>query len=103
VDCKHELVFDVCVFNLILLLLDNFHPTGQQVSMDDVKDEMTEVLKRRNISSWEFKTCTKKYAFGVVDVPNVAEYLVIEYTYSRMSMHVWDIIYILIYLFILYE
>ncbi|KAI8876236.1 ribonuclease H-like protein [Backusella circina FSU 941] len=64
----------------------NSNQTAHQVSMDDVKVEISEILKKRNILGWEFKVTTKKYAFGIADVPSTAEYLVVEYGYNQSEL-----------------
>lgn len=50
--------------------------------MDDVKDEISQVLKQNTIYSWKCTVRSRKYAFGLDEVPVETNYLKIQYSFE---------------------
>ncbi|CAO3664087.1 unnamed protein product [Rhizopus stolonifer] len=60
--------------------------TGEEINeavhISDVKDEIQTIFASENIKSWEAQVCTRKYVFGLPNIPSEAEYLKINYSYE---------------------
>ncbi|KAG1460436.1 hypothetical protein G6F56_005949 [Rhizopus delemar] len=55
---------------------------NEAVDISDVKDEIQTIFASENIKSWEAQVCTRKYVFGLPNIPPEAEYLKINYSYE---------------------
>ncbi|GIY56481.1 DNA polymerase alpha catalytic subunit [Caerostris darwini] len=54
--------------------------TGNPVSMQDVYTEISSMMQKMKIPEFRSKKTTKKYAFSVTDIPDVCEYLEVQYS-----------------------
>lgn len=62
--------------------------TGEEVEMKDVHEEVDTLFTRLKISSgsdWKAKSCSRKYAFELPDIPKESDYLKVLYPYDRES------------------
>ncbi|KAI8332384.1 hypothetical protein BC941DRAFT_402492 [Chlamydoabsidia padenii] len=58
------------------------NPGTTRVTMDDVKQEITLLLERHNIYDYTCTIRSRKYAFGLDDIPPEADYLKIQYSFE---------------------
>ncbi|CAO3592284.1 unnamed protein product [Absidia cylindrospora] len=54
----------------------------KKVTMDDVKDELTQLFYRHHIRDWTCSIRKRKYAFELEDVPAESDYLKIQYSFK---------------------
>jgi hypothetical protein len=64
-------------------LLDEEQATQIIVSLDDVKEELEEKMKLKNIKNYKMDVCTKKYAFELPDIPQETQYIKLTYPFHR--------------------
>ena len=62
------------------------HDTEEPVEWDDVFTEVDSLMSKMKISTRKVKTCTRKYAFELADVPKEAEYLKLLYPYDKTPL-----------------
>ncbi|KAG0799004.1 hypothetical protein G6F22_003661 [Rhizopus arrhizus] len=63
-------------------LSDQGEETSETIDMSDVRKEIQELFLSKNIKSWNAEICTRKYTFGLANVPFETEYLKINYSYK---------------------
>lgn len=61
---------------------DQGEETSETVDISDVRKEIQELFLSKNIKSWNAEICTRKYTFGLSNVPFETEYLKINYSYK---------------------
>ncbi|KAF1983689.1 DNA polymeras-like protein alpha catalytic subunit [Aulographum hederae CBS 113979] len=57
--------------------------TDEEIAMGDVFEEVGGLLSKLRVDSHKAKTCTRKYAFELPDIPKEAEYLKVLYPYDK--------------------
>ncbi|RDA93367.1 hypothetical protein CP533_0312 [Ophiocordyceps camponoti-saundersi (nom. inval.)] len=62
--------------------------TGDQVEMSDVYEEVDDIMTKMKVDIYKIKTCTRKYAFELPDVPKEAQYLKLLYPYTKVQMDI---------------
>ncbi|KAI9268736.1 hypothetical protein BY458DRAFT_511383 [Sporodiniella umbellata] len=55
---------------------------SESVSASDVIEEIESILTSKNIRVWETNICTRKYVFGLPDVPFETQYIKVNYSYK---------------------
>ncbi|KAI8093308.1 DNA polymerase family B-domain-containing protein [Halteromyces radiatus] len=59
---------------------------GQEVGLEDVYGELSDICTKTRIKKWASKATTRKYAFEIPGVPQEAEYLKMVYSYSEPAL-----------------
>ncbi|KAI8380439.1 hypothetical protein EDC96DRAFT_433861 [Choanephora cucurbitarum] len=65
---------------------DNGDQTNEKVSLDDVENELALLLQRKGIESFQMQTCSRKYAFGTIEIPAEATYIKLNYSYKDYEL-----------------
>ncbi|ORY56232.1 hypothetical protein LY90DRAFT_455150 [Neocallimastix californiae] len=68
------------------LLNENGKETEQKVEIIDVLEEMENIRKKYQISSWRFKSVKRKYAFEEQDVPAETNYFKAVYSFKDRQL-----------------
>ncbi|OTA66549.1 putative DNA polymerase alpha catalytic subunit [Hypoxylon sp. EC38] len=57
--------------------------TSEEVEMMDVYSEVDEIMTKMKVDMHKIKSCTRKYAFELPDIPKEAQYLKLLYPYTK--------------------
>ncbi|KAL5393150.1 hypothetical protein PMIN02_005849 [Paraphaeosphaeria minitans] len=60
--------------------------TDEEVEMSDVYEEVDNLMSKHRVTMHKIKSCTKKYAFELPDIPREADYLELLYGYEKMPL-----------------
>lgn len=60
--------------------------TTEQVEMMDVYSEVDTIMTKMNVNMHKIKTCTRKYAFELPDIPKKAQYMKLLYPYTKPAI-----------------
>lgn len=60
--------------------------TDEGVEMEDVYQEVDELMSKFKVGMHKIKSCNRKYAFELRDVPKEAEYLKLLYPYNKPAL-----------------
>lgn len=60
--------------------------TDDEVEMEDVYQEVDELMSKFKVGMHKIKSCTRKYAFELRDVPKETEYLKLLYPYNKPAL-----------------
>ncbi|KAI8049808.1 uncharacterized protein B0P05DRAFT_480526 [Gilbertella persicaria] len=59
---------------------------AEKVTLNDLKAELNELLKRKGIFDYTLTECKRKYAFGTPDIPSEAIYIKLCYSYKDYEL-----------------
>ncbi|KAL9135444.1 MAG: hypothetical protein Q9175_003373, partial [Cornicularia normoerica] len=62
--------------------------TSTEVEMGDVYQEVDEVMTKLRVGMHKIKSCSRKYAFELPDIPKEADYLKLMYPYEKPALPV---------------
>lgn len=57
--------------------------TSEEVEMMDVYSEVDEIMTKMKVNMHKIKSCTRKYAFELPDIPKEGQYLKLLYPYTK--------------------
>ena len=60
--------------------------TANEVDMQDVYKEVDELMSKLRVNMHKIKSCTRKYAFELQNIPKEAEYLKLMYPYEKPAL-----------------
>jgi DNA polymerase alpha subunit A len=60
--------------------------TDEDVGMNDVYNEVSELMSKNRVGSFKIKPCSRKYAFELPDIPKEADYLKLLYPYDKQLL-----------------
>lgn len=60
--------------------------SDEEVEMEDVYQEVDEYMSKMKVGMHKIKSCTRKYAFELANVPKSAEYLKLMYPYDKPAL-----------------
>lgn len=60
--------------------------TDEEVDMQDVYEEVAQLMTKLRVDTHKMKSCPRKYAFELSDVPREAEYLKLMYSYEKSAL-----------------
>lgn len=58
------------------------HDTTDEVNMNDVYNEVSELMSKINVGNHKMKPCTRKYAFELPGIPKEGKYVKLLYPYN---------------------
>jgi DNA polymerase alpha subunit A len=58
--------------------------TNEEVTMEDVYNEVNEILVKNRVTEFRNRPASKKYAFELTDVPRECDYLEVLYPFSSL-------------------
>ncbi|KAI9741636.1 MAG: DNA-directed DNA polymerase alpha catalytic subunit pol1 [Cirrosporium novae-zelandiae] len=60
--------------------------TDEEVMMKDVYEEVDALMTNLRVNMHKIKSCSRKYAFELVDIPKEADYLKLLYPYDKQAL-----------------
>ncbi|KAK5129451.1 hypothetical protein LTR08_003244 [Meristemomyces frigidus] len=60
--------------------------TDEDVGMNDVYEEVDKLMSKSKVSMHKIKSCSRKYAFELPDIPKEADYLKLLYPYDKPAL-----------------
>jgi DNA polymerase alpha subunit A len=60
--------------------------TDEEIGMNDVYEEVSELMSRNRVGSFKIKPCSRKYAFELAEIPKEADYLKLLYPYDKQTL-----------------
>ncbi len=64
----------------------NGRETTEEVEMNDVYQEVDALMSKLKVGMHKIKSCTRKYAFELPNIPKEAEYLKLLYPYDKQAL-----------------
>lgn len=61
--------------------------TTEEIEMEDVFTEVAEIMTKLRVETHKIKSCSRKYAFELPDIPKEADYLKLMYSYDSESRY----------------
>lgn len=73
----------MCAF--LLKTTGHGRETTEEIEMGDVFAEVDEIMTKLRVRTHKIKSCLRKYAFELSDIPKEAKYLKLMYSYDSES------------------
>ncbi|ORZ24563.1 DNA polymerase family B-domain-containing protein [Absidia repens] len=70
----------------VFILPRNQASNGEEIGLEDVYGELSDICTKNGIKKWASKPTTRKYAFEIPGVPQEAEYLKMVYSYNEPAL-----------------